>query len=138
MRHPTEDPGVTAGRVWEAGAIHQSHGSSGLGQQLRDTGGLRTGIWCFVTELTKGESIKSCGVVFNQSRPGGCNKQVSQSFDECPSCQFHRAVSSILAEGSRSHSASIRRRRSCSSNLISLTINGEMNRIVELVIRMKK
>lgn len=47
MRHPTEDPG----RVWEAGTIHQSYGFSGLGEQLCDTGGLRTGIWCFTTEL---------------------------------------------------------------------------------------
>lgn len=135
MRHPREDPGVTAGRVWEAGAIHQSHGLSGLGQQLRDTGGLRTDIWCFTTGLTEGEAIKSRGVVFHQSKPGGCNKQVSQGLEECPSCQLHTAV---LADGSRRHSASVRRRRSCSSNLISLTINGEMNRIVELVIRMKK
>lgn len=130
MRNPREDPGVTAGRVWEAGAIHQSHGLSGLGQQLRDTGGLRTDIWCFTTELTEGESIKSCGVVLHQSKPRGCNKQVSQGLDECPSCQLHTA---LLAEGSRRHSASFCRRRSCSSNLISLTINGEMNRIVELV-----
>lgn len=98
MRHPTEDPGVTAGRVWKAGTIHQFLGLSGLGQQLRDTGGLRTGIWCFTTELTTGKSIKSHGVLLNQSKPGGCNKQVSQSFDECPSCQFHTAVQAEGAE----------------------------------------
>lgn len=52
MRHPTEDPGVTAGRVWEAGTIRQSHELSSLGRELRDTGGLRMGIWYFTTELT--------------------------------------------------------------------------------------
>lgn len=97
-RHPTENPGVTAGRVWEAGTIHQSLGLPGLGQQLCDTGGLRSSIWCFMTELITGKSIQSCGVLLNQSKPGGCNKQVSQSSDECPSCQWHTAVQ---AEGAQ-------------------------------------
>lgn len=103
MRHPTEDPGVTAGRAWEAGTIHQSLGLSGLGQQLRDTGGPRTGIWCFTTELTTGKSTKSCGVLLNQSKPGGCTQQVSQSSGECPSCQVHPAVQAEGAESLCQH-----------------------------------